>query len=322
MPASDKGLSERSVFVVVNPRAGGGRAGGAWPELSRRLAARLGRFESALTDCRGDATGIVRQAVARGARLVVAVGGDGTLNEAINGLALEDGGLVPDVQIAAIPAGTGSDFARTLAPGGDADAAIAAIAEGGIRKIDLGRAAFRASDGGLRRRLFANVASFGLSGVIDRMVENGPKRLLPGKAVFLLAALRAVTTFPFQRVRLTFDDAEMLETEVALVAVANGRFFGGGMKIAPDAEPDDGMMDVVVLSRTARATLLKDLPLVYRGAHRDHPAITIRRARRLRAELLEGPANGAAQLVDMDGETPGSLPVDFEILPRALTLRG
>jgi YegS/Rv2252/BmrU family lipid kinase len=315
-----KRLRSGETFVVVNRQAGGGRAGRCCPELSRLLLDALGPVESATTEARGHATVLVRDAVDRGAKLVIAVGGDGTLNEAVNGLLRDDGTIEPGIRLAAIAAGTGSDFSRTVAPGRDLRGAVEAIAGGKARKIDLGRVRFDAR-GGRRTRLFVNVASFGLSGAIDGIVEQRRATILPGKAVFFLAALQAIAAYRFHRVRLTFDDAEQLETEIGLVAVANGRFFGGGMKIAPDAEPDDGLLDVVVLKRTSKPTLLRDLPLVYRGAHRNHPAVTIRRVRRLRAEPLDR-ADDAGVLLDLDGETPGLLPAEFDILPSALTFVG
>ena len=308
-----------TTVVVINPRAGNGSIGRAWPEFSGLLHARIGDHGHTFARGPGDVAGQVAAAVAEGATRVIVVGGDGTVNEAVNGLAGATGMPPTGVVLGLISAGSGSDFARSLGIPADPKAAIERIAAGRTRRIDLGRVTYTDTAGESATRLFANIASFGISGLIDQKVNAaGSNRLLPGKLSYYLATVSALLGYRFQTVTVAIDDRAPVERAIALVAVANNRFFGGGMMVAPDAEPDDGIFDVVTLQSASKLTLLKDLRLVYRGGHRDHPAITIERGRRVRAEPRQGEPGPV--LIDIDGEPLGRLPATFDMVPRALDI--
>lgn len=308
-----------NTLVAVNPKAGGGLAGRAWPKLSRQLERKLGEHVPAFADGPGDITVRVAEAVRQGVSRVIAVGGDGTVNEAVNGLATGDGRPAEHVALGVVPVGTGGDFARTFGIPSDPFAAVDRIAEGRDRLIDIGRVNFLRDDSTDGTRLFANIASLGLSGLIVRRAHAASfSGLLPGPVAYYLATVYGLLKYRFQELSVAIDDQPATEAEIALVAVANGRYFGGGMMIAPDAEPDDGMFDIVILKGTSKQVLLKDLRLVYRGLHRDHPSIDIARGRRVMVEL--GPESSDPVLLDVDGEAPGRLPATFEILPKALRL--
>lgn len=313
--------SRSNTFVVINPTAGGGRAGKAWPAIAKELQARLGPYDRAQTSSVQGATALVREAVRNGAHSIIAVGGDGTINEAVNGLATAGEDAMRHIAFAAIPLGTGSDFSRSVASGRDPQDAIRRICSGETRMIDIGRVVYHDDLGKEATRYFANIASLGLSGLIDRAVNaSRVVPLLPRKTIFLAASVRALLKYEFRRVRIVIDDGPPIESEIALVAIANGRFFGGGMMIAPDAEPDDGLFDIVVLKGASKAVLLRDLHLVYGGRHRNHPAIRIVRGRNVVVEALDAPPEGPV-LLDIDGESPGRLPAHFEMRPAALKLR-
>ena len=307
-------------FVAVNPMAGGGSAGRAWPNLSGLLQRRIGDHVPLLAAGPGDVSRQVANAASQGATRLIAVGGDGTINEAINGLAGRSGSIPSDITMGVIPVGTGGDFARSIDIPSDPLLAIDRIAAGRARTIDIGRVTFLHDDGLPRTRLFANIASFGISGLINRKVTAASlSRILPGAVSYYLATVRGLLSYRFQRVRVAIDDLPPIEPDIALIAIANCRYFGGGMMIAPDAEPDDGAFDIVVLRGTSKWVLLRDLRLVYGGRHRDHPSITITRGRRVHAE----PDNAHSDepiLLEFDGEAAGRLPATFEILPRALNV--
>ncbi len=310
----------RETFVVVNPKAGNGKVGRRWPDIADRLRAHIGPFDQAHTTGPGHGIALVRQAADAGASLVVAVGGDGTVNEAINGIVGANASRTTD--LAVIPTGTGADFARGLGLAGSVDEAIDRIVNGAVRKIDLGRVTFTDPDGRTTCRYFGNVASFGLSGtVVKHIGATAGHRPLPGKAVYLLATIRALMGYRRQRVRLAIDDGNATAHEVAGVVIANGRFFGGGMMIAPDAEPDDGTLDIVIIHSASRGVLLRDLRLVYGGRHKGHPAITILRGRRIVAEAV-GDQSVDPILLEADGEWLGALDAAFDVEPAALRLRG
>ncbi len=303
-----------SIVVVVNPVAGGGRLGRIWPELRARLEAAVGPVDPVFTRTVDDASPLAEAAARSGATLVIAAGGDGTAGEVVDGL-LRAGTATP---FGFIPVGTGNDYPRTLGWSPGPEAAIAAIASGRVRRVDAGRIAFTADDGTPAVRHFLNIASFGLSGPTVRVVNAGRRRGVSGRATFLFHTVTELLKYRLQAVRLHFDDGMTAEARIAVAAVALGRWFGGGMMIAPDADPADGLFDVVVFRAMWKPRMLLDMNLIYSGAHRAHSHVGIRRCRSLTVEPLgQGPV-----LLDVDGESPGRLPARFEVLPGAIALRG
>lgn len=309
-----------NTIVIVNPRAGSGRTGRRWPSISKRLSDAIGDFDNAFTAGKGDATAIAKRAIDQGAKLIVAVGGDGTISEAVNGFADDKGVPQKGCSFAAISAGTGADFARSLAPGDRSYDPIVAIASGRQRRIDLGRITYTTVDGQTGHRLFINIASFGLSGTVDRAV-NAERMTgwLPGKAAYYGATLNALRSHRAAKVRLTIDDEPELTLDMHMVAIANGQYFGGGMRVAPQARLDSGVFEIIILRGGSKWTLVRDLGQVYRGTHMDHPMIIAHRGRRIRAKAVD--QHSGSIPVDIDGDSPGDLAATFEILPGALVLR-
>jgi YegS/Rv2252/BmrU family lipid kinase len=239
----------------------------------------------------------------------VVVGGDGSVNEVANGLA----GIPEPPVIALIPRGTGWDFVRTFGIPRDVERAAEIALRGVTRTIDVGRVTYRAWDGSEAGAVFANVASAGMSGAIAQRA-NETTKALGGKTSYLLATLRVFSGWSANEVRLRVDD-QVRTARMFDVVVANGRFFGGGMKICPDAEPDDGMFDVVTIGDVTRRDLVTTMPKIYRGTYLPHP----------KAELLRGATvtlDADVPLpLELDGEQPGTTPARFEIVPGALRLR-
>jgi diacylglycerol kinase (ATP) len=299
--------------VIVNPKSQGGKLGKQWALLSDTIG-RAFPFDEAITQGPGDATRLAREALAKGAERIVAIGGDGTINEVVNGFFDGTGKpLAPEASFALIPFGTGGDFRRTFRLPLDIAEAAAVIAANHRRKIDVGKLSFVATSGERAHRMFANIASFGVSGVVDRMVNESGKKL--GRLSFYLATMRATWAYKNQRVQLVFDGTDRVEATINTVAVANGRFFGGGMKVAPEASPDDGLFDVIALGDLGFGDVLKSGRRLYKGTHLAMDKVTSRRAKVVEAEPID-PA-GVVEL-DVDGEAPGRLPARFEVLPGAL----
>lgn len=311
------------VAAIVNPRSGGGKTGRAWRLIAHALEKDLGSIrthftKSASTPHYLPAAELTRQALREGAQLVIAVGGDGTINEVVNGF-FEDGiAINPEAHLALIHAGTGGDFRKTFNMGDDMTACIKAIASGNTRQIDIGRLSFVAEDGRETMRHFANIASFGLSGAVDRAVNTmtWPK-LFGGKFAFLWATLTTALRYKPKSVRITSDGGIDEVINVGTAAIANGRYFGGGMMIAPHAEPDDGKFDIVILRDTTLGDLMGGGGSLYEGTHINHEKTMVHRARTLTAT----PIDDEIVLLDIDGEAPGRLPARFDILPGAITLR-
>jgi diacylglycerol kinase (ATP) len=289
--------------VVVNPAAGGGRTARAWRRLREVMTATL-PADDAETRGPGDGERLAREAVAAGARLVVAVGGDGTLNEVVNGVR----GSGVDTSVGAVLTGRGCDACRNFGVPRDPAAAIRALADGHDTRFDLGRAEW--ADG--RRRWFTMSAGAGFDAAVARRAQSLRVR---GTLPYLAAVLASVHRHRPTQAVLDLDGVARPASPITAVVAANGRWFGGGMKIAPDADPADGAFDVVVLGALGRLELLRWLPTIYPGTHLRNPRVSVHRARRL---AVTGPT---PLPVHVDGEPVGPTPVVFTLEPGALRLR-
>jgi YegS/Rv2252/BmrU family lipid kinase len=298
--------------LVVNPAALRGRGAEDLDALSRALEAELGAFDRAFTSGPGDAVRLAREASAAGAPLVVAVGGDGTASEVVDGLL---GAPPPAAAFGFVPRGTGGDLARTLGLPRDAAAAARLLARGEDRACDAGRVEHLGHDGAAAVRHFVNVAGFGLAGRVVALKGRIP-RALGGRATYLLAGAAALVGWVDARIAWRADGGAWREDSVSGFSVCNGRFFGGGMLVAPHALIDDGAFDVVVW----RGLGLRDLALrrrrLYDGSH-----LTLPGTESLRARIIEAEPLGGRVLLDVDGEAAGTLPVRITMLPRALRVR-
>jgi YegS/Rv2252/BmrU family lipid kinase len=304
----------RRSLLIVNPESRNGATGRRAESLVRRLRGALGPLEVERTRGPRDAERIAREAVRAGCDRLIVAGGDGTLSEVATGLL--EAGLGGYATIGALPLGTGGDFLRTLGVPRELGRAIDCLREGKLRPLDCGRASFADASGRPVRAHFVNVASFGVSGRVVELV-NESRKPLGGRAAFLLGALRAIARHRSQPVRIRVDGELVHEGPLVLAAAANGRFFGAGMCIAPEARTDDGLFDLIAVGPLGRAQLLRKLPLLSRGAHLGDPAVRARRGRLVEAEPL-----GAPVPVELDGEPLGRLPARFEMLPAALMLIG
>lgn len=304
-------------LVIVNPQSRGGATGRRLRGVESKLRAALGPLEVEQTRGPRDAERIAREAVRAGVETLVVAGGDGTASEVVTGILAA--GLGGRAKIALLPLGTGGDLVRALGVPRDLDAALARVVAGKERVVDAGRASFRGRDGREATTFFLNVASAGVSGLVCELVNRTPKSL-GGTASFLIGTLRAIARHAPQPVTVCVDGETVHEGPLTLLAAANGRYFGGGMHVAPRARPDDGLLDVVWIGGLPKRRLLKRLPLLYAGRHLDAPEVRFRPGRRVELE----PASGAASPVwiELDGEPLGTLPACFEIVPRAVTLLG
>jgi len=318
-------MAEAQTVVIVNPNSQNGALGDQWHYISGLIRRELA-FEEVMTQGPGDATRLAREALDAGAERVVAIGGDGTINEVINGFFDNDEPVAPHAALGVLPFGTGGDFRKTIHVPKDLRKAAAILARGRTRRTDVGHLEYQTRDGETRTRVFANISSFGISGVVDRLVNeawNSPigaisTKKLGGRLSFMLATARAGLTYKNQRVRLVFDDDtdNAVDTTINTVAVANGRYFGGGMCIAPDAELDDGWFDVVAIGDLTTRDFLFNGYRLYNGTHLGMDKVSHRHAKKLHAE----PIVGDVVELDVDGETPGVLPATFTLLPNALDL--
>src|SRR6185369_2408711 len=293
--------------VIVNPSSAGGSTGEAWPQIASDLRSQFGSFRVLFTKNRGDAAALAGEAARKGAKLIIACGGDGTVSEVANGI-LASG---KDVELGILPSGTGGDFRRTLEiPARSRDAARI-LRHGRTVRIDVGRVSYIDHNGNDATRYFVGVASCGMSTkVIERVKED--------KVSFVNAVLKTAMKNAPVRLAVQLDEEHDRNLTVSNLCIANARYFGGGMKIAPDAKLTDGKFDVIGVGDLTALKIFTSAPRVYFGSHLSMPEMSHALARKVAIR----PAERDAQIdLEVDGELPGRLPATFQIIPAALRVR-
>jgi diacylglycerol kinase (ATP) len=302
-------LTDSTVFLV-NPASSNGSTGKRWPELVHR-AAQLGLTgETLFSERPGHVIELAEHAARDGAELVVAVGGDGTLNETVNGL-MRAGTAT---ELAMIPLGTGMDFVRTLGIPNRFDDAVRTALGGVARTIDVGRVSYRTWDGHDAERYVANVGSVGMSAAVAQRA-NVMSKHLGGKATFFYALVRVFFEWQNTLVTVQLDGGERREARMHDVIVANGRWHGGAMMLAPQAEPDDGLFDVVLIGDVNKRDFVTTAPKIYKGTYLAHPKVDLLRAKIVAVDAPEHLP------IELDGEQVGTTPARFEVVPGALRVR-
>jgi YegS/Rv2252/BmrU family lipid kinase len=310
-----------SAFAVVNPRSASGRTGHDWAGIERGLREIYPALNVGFTSRRAEATSLVRRALNEGHTEIIAVGGDGTINEAVNGFFGPEGALAPDAVFAFVTSGTGGDFRKSFGLEAGPWEALKHLKTARIKCVDVGRVSCLSNDGLPVTRYFINVASFGLSGVIVDSVNRARiAKLFGGSFAFAFHSAMAMLRYNDRTVRLRVDSGYDEIDRISTVAVANARYFGGGMKIAPNAITDDGAFDVIVMGGVPKLQAVKDLQLIYTGEHLKLPGVRVVRGRRVVAAPV-AETHGQPVLIETDGESAGRLPATFDILPAALNLR-
>ncbi len=299
--------------MIANPASAGGGTGRRWPAVAAGLRAAGLDFDVAMTAARGQAAEISGRAVAEGRGMVVAAGGDGTVNEVANGF-FNAGEPVATGRtvLGVLPMGTGGDFRRTLGIPTEPEAAAAVLAARRSRRLDAGRVTYQAHGGGHEVRHFVNIADAGIGGEVVARVNRGP-RLVSGDITFNVAALRAILRWRNRPLRVDVD-GDVRELVAQQVIVANCQYFGSGMWAAPTAIPDDGLLDIVVVGDLGLLENLRGMSEIRAGRHLEpgHPKISHRRGRRVEV------SSSSSVLIDVDGEQPGRLPALFEVQPGAI----
>ncbi|HMO81520.1 MAG TPA: diacylglycerol kinase family lipid kinase [Pyrinomonadaceae bacterium] len=307
-------------IVIVNPKSAAGSTRDKWSGVAADLRAHFGAFRVAFTKGPGDGIELARRHAEEGSEFIIACGGDGTINEVANGI-LASGS---DAELGIFPSGTGGDLRRTIGLPTTPREIARALRNGETRRIDVGKVSFIGNDGLPAERYFLNVSSFGLAAsIIERVKGTTSLDWLPldtvrGRASFALSTLQEVVGIGATRVRVKIDDGEETPLETVNFCVANARYFGGGMMIAPEAKLADGLLDVVNIGDIKTAKIILNAYTLYRGTHLDLPEVKSKLARRIEAR----PFNDSDIVhIEMDGELPGRLPAVYEVVPGALRLR-
>jgi len=305
--------SASATVFIVNPQAGNGSTGKAWPWLKSLSQSTLGRFATVFTRGPGDAVQATYKAMQEGSRRIVCVGGDGTLSEVVNGFMAVGPPIRRQSELGFIPNGTGCDFVRTVAIPRNMEQAVHTIARGQCRPIDIGRLWIRRPGPPPVCRHFHNIASFGLGGEVCAQVNRASKAFGPFMS-FLWATVAALLRFGKKRVMFRVDDGLEQNATVWNVVVANGRYHGGGMQVAPEARVDDGLFHVSVIGDLSFLEVCRHLPKLYIGRIDDIDKVETWTDRCIEATSAQ------TVLLEVDGEQPGTLPIVAEIVPKAINL--
>lgn len=301
-------------LCVVNPKSGGGRTEKTFPAIRSAIEASLGPVEIAMTERAKHGIELAREGAEAGHPLVIAIGGDGTINEVVNGLML----ATRKAQLGVIGQGTGGDFRKSLEIEHRLDKYLDAIKKERVRRLDVGK--MTAPDGSTR--YFNNILSAGMGGLVDQYMATA-SRAFGGTAAYFLAAARALVNIRPGRLvcKVTLDgETSDKKLETFVLAVCNGRYFGSGMRVAPMAEIDDGAFDVISLGASSKIGFALTQSKVYTGEHVKLPATTHFRCQKIEISLANEDAKDVF-LVDLDGEPLGGLPITIEVIPGALELR-
>jgi YegS/Rv2252/BmrU family lipid kinase len=302
--------------VIVNPESNRGRTRKRWGEIRDGLKSFIREFKFEFTEKPLHATELARKAIKEGTELVIGVGGDGTMNEIANGF-FEDRRIInPEAALGVVPSGTGCDLTKSLnIPAGLKDA-LKVIVEAPSVRMDVGKVRFRSNAGGEEERFFLNVADFGLGGEVVRRVNE--QRLQRKASSYIRCLVTTMVQYRNKRVRIRVDGENLPEGEYLIGAVANGKIFGKGMKVAPGARLDDGLFDTVLVRGFKFLEFCRHGWKLMNGSHITHPKVTVIRGSKVEA----WPEDNEDVLIELDGEQLGRLPATFEIIPRDLLIKG
>lgn len=300
-----------NIFVLVNPASANGTTRELWPQIAAAMEVKGLKIEYQMTTAAFQAPALVRNALKNGKTTIVSVGGDGTANEVVNGFFEGEKPINPQARLGIISRGTGCDLIKTLGVPKDYQGAVEVLAQNREQPMDLVLADYQDKDGNAAQRWFANIADAGLGATVANRVNHTSKSS-GGFLSFLYGTLWSILSYKNVQARVEADRDLVYEGSLALAAVANGQFFGGGMQLAPMARIDDGKMDLVVIRGMSKLSLLINLARIYRGTHLTHPKISLHPVQEVRV------SGKMPLLIELDGEVPGTTPVRYRLVPGAI----
>ncbi len=301
-------------FVVVNPQSANGSTRKLWPKIEAAFNENLGEFDHAFTHGPGEASLLTKQALEKGYEMVVSVGGDGTHNEVINGFFMEDEPVRPGAVLGLISRGTGSDLIKTVGIPKDFTKAAEALRGKATRTCDVGKMTFTNHEGRREVRYFMNIGDLGFGGEVVMRV-NSTSKALGGFLSFYLGALRTTFRYRNKPCRFVIDDNAPEDIDCFMIVAANGRYFGGGMLIAPEAEIDDGLLEFVIMEDFNFWNILFMNRRIYKGKLSELKKVRYAKGKKISVNSDE------EVYIDLDGEQPGKLPCSFELLPGAVNIK-
>lgn len=302
--------------VIVNPASNQGRTRHRWLEIKENLKNFFKEFKYDFTEKPSQATELTREALKEGTELVIGVGGDGTVNEIANGFFDNQQAINPEATLGIVPSGTGCDLTRSLNIPRNLKNAVRFISEASDQAIDVGQVSFTSPEGQVSSRYFLNIADFGLGGEVVRKVNE--ERLRRKASSYVRCLIQTMLSFKGHQVSLTIDGREQVNGNYLIGAIANGRIFGKGMKVAPRARLDDSLFDIILVKSLSFLEFCLHGWRLINGSHLNYHKVSMWRGQK----ITVAPLRPEPVLIEFDGEQVGQLPASFEIVPRSLQVKG
>ena len=301
------------VLYVVNPASAGKSTANEWPKFEAALKEEGFEFDAVLTEYPGHAIQLTRDALKNGYVTIVAVGGDGTMNEVLNGFYEDEKPINPDAVLAVFSRGTGCDFIRSIKTDKGIESFAKLIKRQEKRTLDVGKVKYLDYSGQSVVRYFMNVSDLGLGGETTFRVNKASK-VLKGFLSFAIGALTTILKYKNKSFYLNIDDQVIIEERLNSVIIANGQYFGGGMHVAPNAKMDDGQFDIIILGNLNKLELIKSFPTIYNGTHLSNKKVKFYSGKKITVKCKE------KALIEIDGEQPGTNDAEFEIIPQGIKI--
>lgn len=304
------------VHVIINPFSARGKTGQRWNTIKEIVNNYFKEFKYIFTEKPRQATQIAREILKDGFDLIIGVGGDGTLNEITNGFFQRNSKTTinENASLGIIPSGTGSDFIRFMRIPRDLKKSVELIKNSKSKKIDIGRITYNPDTDLQNHQFFINIADFGLGAEVIKKLTGIPS-IKRGPFSYYKGLLKTLGAYSSKTVKVVIDDSKTIEDKFLIGAIANGGIFGGGMIIAPRAEPDDGFFDLVLVQDMKKLEIISNTHHLYRGTIEKHPKAIIQRAKKIEITSDE------TVHIEYDGEMGKTLPATFEIIERKINLR-
>lgn len=301
-------------MAIINPSSGNGKTEQRWKTVKAQLKQAGIALGEVYTSNQGEGIALTRSVLEDGYKKIIAVGGDGTLNEVLNGLMEEDKPFVENIELAVLGHGTGSDFRRSLQTDKNIHSFITSLKNTRPQLIDIGKVIYQNREQELETRYFINASNLGIgTEVVNRV--NQRAKMFGSKLTYVIGLMSTLFQYNNIKISMKLDDKEIVEGTFCAVMICNGQYIGGGMHIAPHAELNDGLFEVIVVKDISKQKLIAKFPLLYSGRHINLPEIAVYQCRSISVVTTD------STVLETDGEIIGSLPHEFRILPKCLRLR-